>query len=537
MHKGDDIWREYCAHFEKDFSTQLEESESILKKHFKRWTRTKTAKYICSGDTIFLEDIPVTTYEDYPILTTFGRRVENILKKDPRPKGQTWWQYYHSHRNKIGGMLKGWLPYEYGICAKTTGSLGKSRWYAHGVPFVTNMRREAVTGIALGCSEEWGTTKLGYGDTVLNMGVPIPYMVGHAMRLLDEEFNCFPPIEITDEISDMTKKLNLIIRSIKKGQNIDVATAMASTFYMFSQAVVAPEELYKEYYRSMRPGLKKIILYILYLKEKLSHRKTEKAGDVLSVKGLCTAGLDAKLYSEYLKEQYGTYPLNMYGSTEYGIVMHGMPDRRSDLMPSLRCMYFEFLDEEGELYRIEELKKNEVYEVLGTPYGSMLFRYSVGDLLRVIDKRDDGMPIFTFEGRKENLLTIRDYMTISESMAFKLMEEAELKNTDRWLITKKFDPVEKILVLMEKDWTFDEAAAEERVFNALNRLSPEFRDMIEDFGIDTPKQIIEVRYLKKGAFMRYSLKKKEEGVPIGQYKTPKVLLPEKSEEIELITSV
>ncbi len=537
MEKGDDLWYSFCSFYEKDFSIQLEKSEELFKKHFNRWSGTKTAKQVCSQKPNFMDDIPVTSYEDYPILHTLGKHMESILGRRPKPNGITWHSYYRSLEEKTKSIFRGWLPYDYGICAKTTGSLGESKWFFHGDPFVENMQKEATAGIVLGCSEDWGETKLEYGDTVLNMGVPIPYMVGHAMKLLDENFNCFPPIEKTDELKDMRKKLNMIIKAVKEGKNIDVATAMASTFYMFSQAVVAPDELYKDYYQSMQPGIKKVILYLLYLKEVLTSKEIKKAKEVLSVKGLCTAGLDTKLYAEYLKEQFGVSPLNMYGSTEYGIVMHGTPDRRIDLMPSVRSMYFEFLNEKGVLYTIDELKKGGVYEIVGTPFGSMLFRYTLGDLLRVVEHRDDGMPIFTFESRKENMLVLRDYVAISENMAFEIMETADLENSNRWTFTKTIDPVEKLLLIMERDWELSAIEAEEKVFNVLRNLSPEFRELIKDFSISSPKQIVEVKYLKKGSFMRYSLQKMNQGVPIGQYKTPKILNPEKKDEIELLTSV
>ena len=48
----------------------------------------------------------------------------------------------------------------------------------------------------------------------------------------------------------------------------------------------------------------------------------------------------------------------------------------------------------GPFKDVDELKKG-IYSLIITPYGSMLFRYSIGDLFRVIDFRDDGMPIFS----------------------------------------------------------------------------------------------------------------------------------------------
>ena len=73
---------------------------------------------------------------------------------------------------------------------------------------------------------------------------------------------------------------------------------------------------------------------------------------------MATGGFDTDIYAEYLKEQFGLVPLNIYGSTEAGYSLAGPPDRKRDLMPFLNSCYFEFVSDDGEIRKIDELEKS-----------------------------------------------------------------------------------------------------------------------------------------------------------------------------------
>jgi len=193
-----------------------------------------------------------------------------------------------------------------------------------------------------------------------------------------------------------------------------------------------------------------------------------------------------------------------------------------------------------EIRKITQLERDNVYELVVTPFGSVLVRYRMGDLLKVVDFRDNGMPVFSFESRKVDLLDIRSYFRLSEAVATNALLEAGLPPTDKWAFAKEIDHTtrdEYLCLLMEKEWEFSELEASRGVFDALRKLDPYFQNYVEDFGIRDPWQVIKVEYLKKGAFMRYIMQRAKQGAPMGRIKPLKLITPEKKEVADLLRSI
>jgi phenylacetate-coenzyme A ligase PaaK-like adenylate-forming protein len=535
---SEDLWGKYCSFFEKSFSEQLEHNEKKLKEYFEKWKKTKMAEHLCPKGVEKFEDIPLTTYEDYPILHKFGEEIEKLEKAVPRRKGELWRDYYDRISKQVAPMLEGWMADEYAFCAKTSGTTGEPKWFAHGETFLKNMTMDLLAAISISASDNWGETKLRPGDKLLNIMAPAPYVAGTvAVEVFAPVLKLVPPIEIIDNITDMRKKINITIKLIKAGEKLDVIGGIASPLKMICDYFKRPDELYKNYYQSMNFGIAKLILYFIYLRYKLAHKKPIRLKDIFSLKGVGAAGTEAKLYFNYLRDEFGIEPTQVYGSTELGFPFLGLPDRKGYLTPSPRSCYFEFLTDDGKIKRINELEKDSLYELVGTPFGSVLIRYQTGDLFRVIDFREDGLPIFDCEGKKAALLDFFGYFRISEAAITNTIVKAGLPSFDRWCIQKVTEPKEHICVLMEKGWDYTEKEAEEKIFEALREVLPDFQNYVRDFRVKDPSEIIKVEYLSKGAFMRYAMKKVKEGVPLGQIKFRKIIPTDKSEMAELLRRV
>lgn len=530
MKKKEGLWDEYCSFFEKDFEEQLRYNRDRRDEFFERWKKTKTADHLLPEGAEDFEDVPVTTYEDYPALQRFGREMEKRMKKNPKPDGMLWKDYYERIGSKLKDWIEDWIPGEYGASFKTSGTTGKPKWFPMGKEYIRTMTEEEIAMVVFSCSEEWGETDVERGDVISNMGVPVAYVFGHGMHALKKEFKLFPPIEFTDNQPNMNAKLKHIIKKIQEGKKIDVLYASTSQLQLLSQALVSPEDIYEEYYKNMKFGLKKLVAYLLYLKEDLKDKDIERAEEVLPIKGTITGGMEVKLYKDHLTEQYGSPPLQAYGSTELGFITWGRPGRKLDRLPVLNSTHFEFMDEGGELHQIDDLNKGEVYKVIGTPFGTPLVRYDQKDLLSVEDFRDDGMPIFRFEGREKDWLDIGGYVRFSERMAYEVMKRAGFQNMDRWAVTKKADPDERLCFFFEEDKK-EGTDLIKRLYRALYDTSEDFRSYISDFNIQEPSKLIDVVLLSRGSFRRYSLKKMNSDTPIGQYKPPKIIPPEDQETI------
>jgi hypothetical protein len=534
--EGEELWKKYCSFFDKPFSEQVEYNELKLKEYFKRWKQTKMAKQLCPKGVKKFDDVPLTNYENYPILHEFGKKVEHLEKTVPRRKGELWWEYYDRIGRKVIPMIDGWMVDEYGFCSKTAGTIGESKWLVYGKSFSKNLD-SLISHCIMACSDRWGDTTLRKGDTFLNITAPPPYISGFYIRHLQQVLKPVPPPNVVDEITNMRKKMWMVIKIIEKGQKIDVGGAIASVFYMFSKYFTKPDEFFKEYYQSMNFGIIKFLLFLKYLHCKVAGKKYKKARDVMPVKGIGVGGYDTRQYFNYIRNEFGVTPTSGYGSTEFGMIMHGHTDRKMDYLPDLRDGYFEFLTEKGKIKKIDELKKGQVYDLVGTPFGSILIRYEIGDQLRVIDFRDDGLPIFDVEGRKKQVIDIYGYYRLTQAMAVKVLYEAGLKETDKWCVVKRIDPKEHICVLMEREWKHPEREAAKLVFEAMKKVNPGFRNYVTDFRIKDPSEVIKVEYLRKGAFMRYTMNRVKEGAALGNVKPPKIITVDRSEVADLLRSV
>ena len=287
----------------------------------------------------------------------------------------------------------------------------------------------------------------------------------------------------------------------------------------------------------MKPGVGKFILGLKYLQSKLNPPKYKRVSEIVSIKALVVGGTHYGAYLNSLKEQYGVELYNAYVSSEICPGMIGSLKRKHDMIPSLENNYLEFMAKDGRIKKIDELEKDNVYTLIATPFGSMLARYNMGDMFRLVDFERNGLPMFSFEGRVTSAIDIHGYLYLSETLATKLLIKAGLEATETWAIAKLLEPTEHILLLMEKTWDYSEEEASRLVFDALRETSEDFRNLIRDFKIEQPTKFIEVEYLPKGAFMRYNMKRVQEGASYGQIKPPKLINPEQSEPIDLLRKV
>ncbi|HMA61533.1 MAG TPA: GH3 auxin-responsive promoter family protein [bacterium] len=536
MKKGNDLWEEYCGFFNKSFQEQLQYNNEKLQKHFARWKNTKMAAEL-APDAKDFEEVPLTDYSDYPILHEFGEKVKKLSKTISQRNDELLWDYYKRISGQVSSMLDEWLPGDYSYCGKTSGTTGQSKWFAYTKEFEQQLMMDSIAIVVIGGSEEWGTTKVEPGDKILNILAPPPYPAMITGRAWDDVFNLVPSQKTMESTSNMLQKITLIAEMIKDGERFDGFGGVASPLKLICDYLKNPDELFKNYYQSLNFGALKIYLFIKYLKARLFKNEDRKLRDLLPLKGVGIAGVDAKLYFNYLREQFGFDPLNGYIISELGIVMYGRPENKRYLVPTLRSCYFEFLDEKGEINKLTEVKKGHTYELVGTSFGSMLIRYKTGDIFRVVDIKDNGMPIFDCEGRKENWLDFFGYFRVSERLMTEVVLETGLDGFEKWSAYKVTNPREKLRVLMENVWNCQPSEAAERFFKALKKKSPYFNNYLEDFNINDPEDIITVEYLDDGTFMRYIMSKKKEGVALGQIKPPKIISMDEQELVEKLRNI
>ena len=536
---SNELWEKYCRFLEKSLSEQLQYSIKLRDKLLEKWLKTKTAKQIAAKFNVEIkkfEDVPLTDFSDYPILVDFREKINQTVSRRPRRKGELWWDYYKKVMEEVSPLLSEWLPEPFGYAAKTSGTFGESKWVAHGETGWKNLEISTFRMSALSCSDSWGETRSERGDKALNILAPVPYLVGYSLIIARNYFELVPPIEVTDNITDIRRKLMITLKEIEKVGGVVGGPGIASFFYLAVSYFENPEKFYYDYYKSLNFGIAKIFMLLKFIQAKLTGKK-RSIRELMPLKGAIISGVDTPLYYPIFERIFGIKPLNVYGSTELGIVMGGTPERKDLLMPSIDICFFEFLDKNGEIKQLDELKKGEVYECVGTPFNSLLLRYKTGDLFRLIEFRDDGFPLFSFEGRRSTRLNIYGYFDLTEALATKILSRAGLSFSDKWAVAKILSPKEHLHFLMEKEWEYSEEEAAKRIFKAFLEESEDFRSYVKDFRVRNPTDIIKVEYLKKGAFLRYFLKRVKEGVPPGQVKPPKVIPSERMDIFETLRRI
>ncbi|MFC1825591.1 GH3 auxin-responsive promoter family protein, partial [Thermodesulfobacteriota bacterium] len=506
---------------------------------FEDWKNTKAAEHICKGKPNHFDEIPATSYKDYPVLKEFGEKIEALEASDPRDKEkESSWEYYQRLSRGLLKMLDGWLPDEFGFPVKTTGTTGNPKWYVHGKTADEIAQRNIIALFVMACADKSGTTKLRPSDRLMGLVGPAPYMGGMGVRgIIKQGFTPIPELKTIDNVSDMRRRMMMTLKMIEKEGGVDAIGGIGVSLQTACRYFTDPVGLFKDNYQSMNFGIIKIIMYLMYLYKRMSGNKYEAVQDVLHTKGMVVSGFDPEMYVNYLIENFEVNPFNVYGSSECCISFLGRPERFIDLIPALNASYFEFLDENGEIKKTNQLEKGKVYEFVLTPFRSVLIRYKIGDLFRVIDFMDDGMPVLKFESRVDDILDIHNYYRMTTALANKIMISAGLSANDKWAFLKEIEPEDHLVLLMEKEWDYSEKEASKRVFDVMLENDEFFNNYVKDYRIQDHWKVIKVEYLSKGAFMRYVLFKIKQGSEMGQMKPTKVIGPQQKEIADLLRKI
>lgn len=537
MNDGNALWNQYCSFFDKPFSQQVEVSENNKELFFESWRRTRAAADISKEGFSKFDDIPLTTYSDYPVLHEFREQIEALEKTETVSEGEELFDYYARLTNKAANQMNLQMPAEVAFSMKTSGSGGPSKWFVYDTTYYDKAFQTGGQALVMACSRKWGTTDIRLKDTLLNITAPPPYGSAVGTKTFGEILELSPPNLVVDRIKDMRKKIGLMYKTVEDGTKIDFLFGPASMLSLLAKYFTEQELLYQNLYRSMSPGIAKIVLYIKYLKAKGNGRPYQKARDILPIKGLISTAWDGTIYFDHLREQYEVEPFNLYAATDTHVPLMGRPHRKSDLFPNVEIVYLEFADQSGKVHRVDQLEKDGLYELVVTTFGGVAARYKMGDTFRVIDMEDDKLPVLRYESRTAGMLDIRNYFNVTEAMIRDVLTMTKLSFSDNWTVSHSINPSDKVYILMEKEKDISEAEATNRVFSVFQEVNPYFKNYVQDFGIKHPTEILMVQYLPQGAFMRYTMKKAKEGVPMGQIKPPKIIPPEKEDLANMLRTI
>ena len=521
--KIDEIWKQCCGFIDLSLEDFMNIQRRLLLEQIQLLNRCELGRKVMRGARPrsveeFRALVPLNTYADHtPYLPE--------KKDDALPEPPIYWQ-------------------------RTSGKSGA--YYHKWAPLTQRMGEELSSLILAACCfctcKKKGDFPFNRDEKLLYIMAPPPYVTGTYIKWAKQEF-AFHVMPSEDEAAEMTFE-----ERVKQGFQQAIEEGMSMLFGISGVMVAVGERL------SQREDSVKIksliskpkVLFRLakgLLKAKLANRPLLPK-DLWSLKGIMSGGTDTSVYKEKIKEMWGRYPLDIYGSAEASLVALQTWDYEGmTFVPQLN--FLEFIPEEERLKEkadptyqpgtilLDEVKPDEVYEIVITNFhGGAFTRYRLDDLVKITslrnDKLDIDIPQMAFYSRAHEVINFEGFYhtSLTEKVIWQAMEKSGVGYED-WVARK--EPKEGKPVLHLYIEPRDGERSCEQVLSAiheeLKKLDEGYADLESFFGW----QPLEVSFLPQGAFKGYILRQQEAGADLGHLKPPHMNPPD--EIINSLTGV
>lgn len=496
------IWTKYCGFLDLNMEEFMQIQERLLMEQINLISKSEIGKSIM-GDRVpssleeFRRKVPVTTYEDYE---TFLERERAV-----NPDAYVW-----AHTSGRGGKFK-WIPYT------------KQAY--------ERMGERVLSGIILSCAREKGEVRIEEGDVVVTNTPPRPYISGHSLRALADQFNFhFIPSVDEMEVMDFQQRIsNSFNVGLKTG--IDILGSMSVVLVKMGESFANGARKTKITKSMLHP---KVLFRLIrgYVRAKIEGRQMLPK-DLWTLKALLCGGADTSLYKEKIAHYWGTLPFDMYGCTEEGaIATQAWNKKYLTFFPD--AAFYEFIPEEEwfkwrsnhayipKTVLFDQVRPGKKYELVITNFdGKPLLRYRTYDLIEfpVMQDTEAGinLPQMAFCGRASDFIDLAGFTgLIDEKMVWKAIHNTGIEYKE-WAIRKETSDGNPILRLyMEPTDHIGKDEIRKKVHEALKGINSFYADyeaMIE-------KPALEVTVLQPGTFQAYMMEKQAAGADLAHLKPP-----------------
>lgn len=529
--RNEELWQMCCGFLSLNGEQFMAIQERLLLEQMELLNRSALGNKIMRGanpTTVdeFRRQVPLTTYADYcPEL------IEQ--REDTLPVKPASWVHTSG---RTGEYPCKWVPI---------------------TPAYSHELSVAMYGVGiLSSCKEWGdTSQLSAYPRIVYTVAPRPYITGAMASMLEQQTpsDYLPSVEDAESLSFEER--------IKLGFKQALSHGL-DYFFGLSLVLVAVGNKFSQADNKIdiRPllGQPKALLRLArgLIKSKLAGRPMLPR-DLWSVKGIMSGGLDSGVYKDKIKELWGRYPLDVYASTEGGIIATQTWDYDGmTFIPNLN--FFEFIPEkehfkwqldhsyQPKTVLLDEVEAGEIYELVITNFhGGAMVRYRVGDMVRITSLRNEKLGIDTpqmvFERRADDLLDFV-VLRLTEKTIWQAIEKTGIAYEDWAAYKKAGEPTLQLLIELKNGLQTGEAdmaaAVYEQIMNSDNdaytssSAHNDLEDMI-DFRVETT-------LLPPGAFANYTAQRQAEGADLAHLKPPHInpsdkvlaLLLAKPEEVE-----
>jgi len=447
---------------------------------------------------------------------------------------------YHDYCPELIEKREDTLPIRPALWVRTSGRSGEfpCRW----VPITLSFSHELsliMYGIGmLATSKEWGdTSKFPEHPKLVYTIAPRPYMSGAMACMLEQQ----TPVDYLPALGEAEEQ------SFEDRVKLGFKQALSEGLdYFFGLSVVLVTVGNKFSESSDKVDIRPLVSQpkaLLRLAKGLA--KSKLAGrpmlpkDLWSVKGIMSTGLDSSVYKDKIKEFWGRYPLDVYASTEGGVIATQTWDYDSmTFIPNLN--FLEFIPEkehfkwqldrsyQPKTVLLDEVKAGENYEIVITNFhGGALVRHRIGDMVRITSLRNDKLGINTpqmvFERRADDLLNFV-VIQLAEKQIWQAIERTGIAYEDWTAFKKPGESVLRLLVELKDGYHASETDVATAVYEQLlkpdndnHTTSAVLEDLTDmfDFGV-------EVMLLSQGAFANYTAQRQAEGADLAHLKPPHI---------------
>lgn len=474
----DAAWSKYCGFIDLSLADFMQVQERLLAEQWQLLANCSLGRKLlgdCRPQSVneFRKHVPLTTYEDY--LPYLEEKREDVLPAQP--------YLWVCTSGKTGVYDRKWAPYPHA-------------WVE------TNAKNFLAAIIFSVCTKK-GDFTLKEGFKFLYAMAPPPYLTGMVPYGLKAEFpfEYLPPIDQAEKMGFEEQNDEGFRLGMAKGIDLffGLSSILARIGERFAQGGSSKLNL-----GSMGvPGLARLASG--YAKS-WWHKRPLLPRDVWHLRGIICAGTDTVFYKERIEYYWGRKPLEIYGGTEVGIAATQTWDYEGMvLFPDAN--FWEFIPEEehrkcnldpayqpGTLL-LPELEPERQYELVVTNLrGGTFVRYRVGDLIRVVSRRNAhlgiDLPQIVYDDRVEDFIDLASFTRITERTIWEALHLADIRPVN-WLARKAAGndgrPALELLLELAGGKSVEEQ--ENCIHHALRKIDADYRDL-EDFMGYQPLKLV-----------------------------------------------
>ncbi len=511
--RHDEIWEMCCGYLKLDITQFMKVQKRLLLGQIELLNHSGIGKKIMGGSfptTVeeFRESVPLTNYGAY--CPELSEKIENNLPAKPA-------MWVHTS-GRTGEYSCKWIPI-------TTSYIEKLSEILYGIGLLSSARKWGDLSPFIECPNMMYTV------------APRPYMSGALASMLEKQTpsSYFPPLNTAENLP-FEERIKLgFDNALSNGLDyfFGLSLVLSTVGDKFTQSSKS---------RNIRPLLSrpKALTRLTkgLIKSRLARRQMLPK-DLWNLKGIITSGLDSSVYKEKIKEYWGRYPLDIYSSTEAGVVATQTWDYEGmTFIPNLN--FLEFIPEKEHMkwqinhkYQpktvlLDEVKAGECYEIVITSFhGGSLIRYRIGDMIRITSLQNENLGINTpqmaFERRADDLIDF-NVIRLTEKSIWQAIEKIKIPYEDWVAFKSPGEMTLNVYIELRGGNQVNEAMIEKALLQQIiNGDNDSFTSSQVHQGVlDMIPIKIKVTILPSSTFARYTAQKRAEGADIAHLKAQHV---------------